>query len=52
MNLNGRQASPALSATLGPGHVFNASEIGPMPRAGTVPRGAFKLFNKFKMFQV
>ncbi|KAI6228942.1 hypothetical protein M3Y99_01174100 [Aphelenchoides fujianensis] len=39
MNLNGRQASPALSATLGPGHVFNASEIGTLPRAGTLPRG-------------
>ncbi|KAI6189766.1 hypothetical protein M3Y97_00044100 [Aphelenchoides bicaudatus] len=34
MNLNGRQASPALSATLGPGHMFNASEIGTMPRPG------------------
>ncbi|KAI6199915.1 hypothetical protein M3Y96_00678000 [Aphelenchoides besseyi] len=39
MNLNGRQSSPALSATLGPGHVFNASEIGTLPRAGTLPRG-------------
>jgi kindlin 2 len=39
MNLNGRQASPALSATLGPGHMFNASEIGTLPRPGTLPRG-------------
>lgn len=51
MNLNGRQSSPALSASLGPGHMFNASEIGTLPRAGTLPRGmspgpaAVSLFN-------
>lgn len=39
MTLNGRQASPALSATLGPGHMFNASEIGTMPKSGTLARG-------------
>ena len=39
MNLNGRQGSPSLSASLGPGHMFNASEIGTLPRAGTLPRG-------------
>ncbi|KAI1719447.1 FERM central domain-containing protein [Ditylenchus destructor] len=39
MNLNGRQSSPSLSASLGPGHIFNASEIGTLPRAGTLPRG-------------
>lgn len=40
MNLDGRQKSPALSAaaSLGPGHMFNASEIGTLPR-GTLPRG-------------
>ncbi|KAH7696399.1 FERM central domain containing protein, partial [Aphelenchoides avenae] len=40
LNINGRAGSPALSqtATLGPGHVFNASEIGTLPR-GTLPRG-------------
>jgi kindlin 2 len=39
LNVNGRQSSPALSATLGPGHMFNASEIGTLPRHGTLPRG-------------
>lgn len=39
MNLNGRQSSPSLSASLGPGHIFNASEIGTLPRSGTLPRG-------------
>lgn len=39
INHTGRQQSPSLAGTLGPGHTFNASEIGTMPRAGTLPRG-------------
>jgi hypothetical protein len=51
MNLNGRQASPALSATLGPGHMFNASEIGTMPRpGGNLARGMSP--GKFNCLQV
>ncbi|CAD5226053.1 unnamed protein product [Bursaphelenchus okinawaensis] len=34
-----RQQSPSIAGTIGPGHAFNASEIGTMPRAGTLPRG-------------
>ncbi|KAE9556784.1 hypothetical protein FO519_000190 [Halicephalobus sp. NKZ332] len=34
----GRQQSP-MGSNLGPGHVFNASEIGTLPRQGTLPRG-------------
>ncbi|PAV80105.1 hypothetical protein WR25_11850 [Diploscapter pachys] len=32
-----RQTSPALSSS---GHIFNASEMGTLPRHGTLPRGA------------
>uniref|UniRef100_A0AC34R9U2 Band 4.1 domain-containing protein n=1 Tax=Panagrolaimus sp. JU765 TaxID=591449 RepID=A0AC34R9U2_9BILA len=37
--LNTRQGSPGFANSLGPGHIFNASEIGTMPRSGTLPRG-------------
>lgn len=40
MNLNGRHLSPSLSASMGaPGQIFNASEIGSLPRTHPLPHG-------------
>ncbi|KAI3422139.1 hypothetical protein GPALN_012672 [Globodera pallida] len=40
-NLASGRGSPALSqaSAMGPGHLFNASEIGTLPKLGTIPRG-------------
>uniref|UniRef100_A0A915PHM9 PH domain-containing protein n=1 Tax=Meloidogyne floridensis TaxID=298350 RepID=A0A915PHM9_9BILA len=40
MNLSGGRGSPVSgAAAMGPGHPFNASEIGTLPKPGTLPRG-------------